>query len=1211
MEDKTESVRITYKFKMSNLTKKNRKLVRVFTVLTAVTTMLSLSGVAFLAPVASAVAPADFGLTEGNVISSAGSDDPDVYIVNEHGYKRLFLNPAIFGFYGHLGGFGAVKNVSPSTRDAFGTSGLFRNCEANDEKVYGVETTGEDVGMLHWVNTSGAQAVADDANFFKKVFCINNNEFNWYSKGSAYTSVNQVPNYSRQPGSSTTPGNVMASLAPANPSAKTITKNATGETLMVVRLSGTGTVQELWFKRGGPGATGDYDNLYIYDGARRLTSGRTPSSSDGTLIFTNLNVSVSGSKDLMLVADHSGAAGNVNSWELTAGKLTSGNMSGAPLMSNNFTISGSDSGTVTAEKTGSVSNPKVGQKNVQLSEFKLTSATEGAWVRRVQLFNGGTVKPSDISNLWLEVNGVKVATGYMTTDSYAVFDFGTPGYKIDKGNNRIFKLYGDVSGRKDETVKFYVEQSADIYSVGDQYGFGMASTISSFDSAAEGHSLTLEGGALTITFNGPTATNVGTDTSDTILAEFGMTAISNIEVKKLRLVLCEDTSGNGTYNDASDTDGGWSDITDIKVTDTATGQVLVGPADGSAFTTSEATGCPDGTTGAAKTFTDTFDLSGGVSRNLRVTGDIETANTDGSGNGLSSGDVIKVVLDGYGESDLSGTSGDLTVLKYAGTNTAVDDGDIVPNTDVGGNNMTVSASSLTLGLGTSPTSRTYVKGQQGVDVAGFTFGASLASEVKVTNVTISGYVADSGSTLTLGVGTGADSGLSVGNLVSGVMLYDGSTGTLLSNSPTSNNLNSSTGTIQFNNLNWTIPAGQTKTLLVKANLSTNATSGSSDVFSFDINATTDVTALDNNSNTINAGTSDPNGSTSPSSIMTVSNAGTLTVSAAPATPIAEAKYWGQQDTEFARYRFRADNDAFLIETLNLMSTDTAANVTSNVDQVKIQYTNKAGATVTAVGTLNGGSVPSVSFGFAGDNRPYVPKDSSMDIIVLANLKTKAAGATSEVNFSLDFSGGNADEFRAVGEGSGGVVDGSASGVANITANNMYVFRVFPKFTQETLAGGEPLGTKDVMKFTIKAEGLSDAKLLFDDPSSAQLKFEVVASGQTNSTMTANLYDASSGELLASTSITAGQSPSIRASATFSDWERDIEIQGGTSKTFRVEVAFQNFTHTSDYFQLVLQDNENSLVKYVDGARSNEDQMVESVTSVFRLLPMNGTIFSKQ
>lgn len=140
---------------------------------------------------------AALGLSEGDTISAPASDDPDIYIVNEWGYKRLFLNPAIFGFYGHLGGFTQVKSVTPQTRNVLMTSGLFRNCETNDPKVYGVEVTGEDTGILHWVNTSGGQAFQDDPFFFKKVFCINSREFNWYAKGSDYSAVNQVPLYSR------------------------------------------------------------------------------------------------------------------------------------------------------------------------------------------------------------------------------------------------------------------------------------------------------------------------------------------------------------------------------------------------------------------------------------------------------------------------------------------------------------------------------------------------------------------------------------------------------------------------------------------------------------------------------------------------------------------------------------------------------------------------------------------------------------------------------------------------------------------------------------------------------------------------------------------------------------------------------------------------------------------------------------------------------
>jgi hypothetical protein len=137
-------------------------------------------------------------LREGDLISAVGSDDPDIYIINEFGYKRLFLNPEIFEFYGHLGGFTNVNRVTAELRDAYVTSGYFRNCEADDENVYGISVEGEDTGELHLVNVSGEDAAREDPAFFRKVFCINNKEFEWYPKGKEYISLSEVPDYERE-----------------------------------------------------------------------------------------------------------------------------------------------------------------------------------------------------------------------------------------------------------------------------------------------------------------------------------------------------------------------------------------------------------------------------------------------------------------------------------------------------------------------------------------------------------------------------------------------------------------------------------------------------------------------------------------------------------------------------------------------------------------------------------------------------------------------------------------------------------------------------------------------------------------------------------------------------------------------------------------------------------------------------------------------------
>lgn len=139
---------------------------------------------------------AELGLHEGDIVGSTNTSDPDIFIVNGYGYKRLFLSPAIFGFYGHLK-FANVKRLLDTVITSMPVSGLFQNCETGDKKVYGLEVIGEDQAMLRWVNVTGSQAVAEDPDFFKKVFCINAREFAFYTKGTPYTSFSQVPSYDR------------------------------------------------------------------------------------------------------------------------------------------------------------------------------------------------------------------------------------------------------------------------------------------------------------------------------------------------------------------------------------------------------------------------------------------------------------------------------------------------------------------------------------------------------------------------------------------------------------------------------------------------------------------------------------------------------------------------------------------------------------------------------------------------------------------------------------------------------------------------------------------------------------------------------------------------------------------------------------------------------------------------------------------------------
>ncbi len=187
-----------------------KTILRIGTVLTMLVAMLVIAH-----PAQAAVVVYDANgivLKDGDLISAAVAGDPDVFIVKlkPHdqyaGYKRLFLNPVIFSMYGHLGGWSRVHPVAIATRDLFETSGLFRNCETQSTRVWATEVLGEDEGVLHHVDIPGAQAVAQDAYFFDRVFCINTREENFYAKSiHAYTNVSQIPRYDRVPTPTPTP----------------------------------------------------------------------------------------------------------------------------------------------------------------------------------------------------------------------------------------------------------------------------------------------------------------------------------------------------------------------------------------------------------------------------------------------------------------------------------------------------------------------------------------------------------------------------------------------------------------------------------------------------------------------------------------------------------------------------------------------------------------------------------------------------------------------------------------------------------------------------------------------------------------------------------------------------------------------------------------------------------------------------------------------
>lgn len=408
---------------------------------------------------AAAVSPSNFGLHEGDLISATG--DNDIFIINEYGYKRLFLNPAIFNMYGHLGGWANVKTVSPATRDAFITSPYYR--ADGDTKVYKLEQTGEDTGILRWVNVTQEEFLAN-ANV-NQIFTINALESNWYSRGADFTFA---------------PVNVNKAVVGNVISSQTITKNASGFTMLNVKFEGNGDVNTLSVKRLGFGDNTDYENdgVYLYKDGVRLTDVKS-FNSDRVATFNNLKLKAP--FVLSVVADFSDTSKTGHSAKVEL----SGDYNGLPLQSNTFSFAAAESGLISFSKTGSLDPVNVGEKNVQVSEFKATADAnnEDVTLRHLELLNAGN---SDLANVKLS-DGTTTWTGTVVDDRL-VFDTNVV---IKTGKTKTFKVYADVLGDENDTVKLYIENPYDVYATGNVYGFGVVISNDSFNEVAESHVLTL------------------------------------------------------------------------------------------------------------------------------------------------------------------------------------------------------------------------------------------------------------------------------------------------------------------------------------------------------------------------------------------------------------------------------------------------------------------------------------------------------------------------------------------------------------------------------------------------------------------------------------------------------------------------------------------------------------------------------------------------
>jgi 3D (Asp-Asp-Asp) domain-containing protein len=741
------------------------------------------------------------------------------------------------------------------------------------------------------------------------------------------------------------PVGLTLSLAADNPASAGIPQGATGVPFLKFTVAGKGTLDSLTFKRVGIGAPGNFvsGGINLWDGDTRLTSGRSISSITHEVSFINLNLAVDGTKTLTLTADIAtgAAAGNVNAFNLISA-------TGAPtptgaLTGNSMTVIGQKVGAVTiADAAGKPAAPRIGQVNALISDFSLAAATEeDIAVNRLVLTQAGSIARGNLSNFVLKQAGNTLATASaVSARDLVVFNLATP-FVIEKGQSRIFEVYADIAGgaRAGDTIRLYVDTSADIYAVGRTYGYGVTVTIAT--NFATGEELTLIGGQVTITFNGPAAGDLAVRGQDLTVLDFNIASQNNIEIRKMSFFA---TTTNV---------GGEEAFNDFKVSDATTGRVL--------------TSAVNITTSASVVFTDIINISAGSTNRFKVTVDV-------SGTGWASNENIRVALTPFGGTD----------IRNLDNNTNVAVADIVPTTGITGNLMSVKAVSVESSLAGAPASRTVVAGASNVGLVAFNFRA-IAGDVRINSMKVTAdHISGSGGNATL-----RNDLQSIALFVGGTRISD------IRSFVADGTVSSAT----FSNLGLAIKAGETKTVLVQAgSVATNATETA--VYRAYIAALgTDVGITDAEGNTVSAGTGVLNTTVQ----MTIGTA-TIRATRVINTETEAGLVMANGERTLAAYDFFAANADIDVKKIKLGVSPSAATSTASaalieeVSQIKIYD----GANPIATGNLIGSGVDAGRVKFdAGTGKLFtVSANTTKQIVVkgvLANIDATTAAKVSNIS----------------------------------------------------------------------------------------------------------------------------------------------------------------------------------------------------------------------
>ncbi|MBI3337268.1 MAG: hypothetical protein HY005_01425 [Candidatus Staskawiczbacteria bacterium] len=475
-------------------------------------------------------------------------------------------------------------------------------------------------------------------------------------------------------------------------------------------------VTGLKLKRIGVSADASLTNVYLFNGAVRLTDGSAVSE---TMInFNNTSglftVPSMGSMTISVLSDVNGTSGETVGMQVVSMSSVTTNASSVkgtyPITGNLMTIA---TGTLAGVEWNATTTPAAADVDPQdgytVFQNSVIVTTRAVDMTRISFRKTGSVSNTDLKNFKLYVDGIQVgSTQQLMADSldqsYVTFDLtGTP--KRLEAGTRVVKVLADIIGGSSLNFTMHLWNVADVTVVDSQYMANVLSDLisdASFTKRSTG-AQTINSGTLTITkMSDSPSGDIVDAASNALLAKFELKAAGEkVKIETLYISANVNTSGvSGLRNGAIYANG-------VQIGSTTT---LYDPADSSFDYT-------------------TFNLGSslivepGSPVILTVRADIYDTGTSDSTNSIVSGSTIQVTIEG------ASTNNNATGLV---SSTTLD----VPSGDISANTLTVAQGTLSLSLDPAYAAHSVVAPLFAYKVADYNLVPSTSEAVNISTINV-------------------------------------------------------------------------------------------------------------------------------------------------------------------------------------------------------------------------------------------------------------------------------------------------------------------------------------------------------------------------------------------------------------------------------------------------------------------------------------------